>query len=71
MRWLGAEAIFVGSGVFKSGDPAATAEKIVKAVTHWEDAEELANIMDDFASPMRGLEMSQIEPTDRLQERGW
>ncbi|MCH2375492.1 MAG: pyridoxal 5'-phosphate synthase lyase subunit PdxS, partial [Planctomycetes bacterium] len=46
MRWLGAEAIFVGSGVFKSGDPAATAEKIVKAVTHWEDAEELANIMD-------------------------
>ena len=71
MMALGAEAVFVGSGVFKSSEPESTAEKIVKAVTHWEDAEELARIMEDFASPMKGLEMSQIAPEERLQERGW
>ena len=71
MRRLGAEAVFVGSGIFKSADPAATAAAIVKAVTHWEDAGELANIMADLGEPMRGIEMSEIPDADRLQERGW
>lgn len=71
MMALGAEAVFVGSGVFKSANPAATAEKIVKAVTHWEDADELARIMEGFGEPMKGIEMSEIAAGDRLQERGW
>ena len=71
MMALGAEAVFVGSGVFKSKDPEGTAEKIVRAVTHWEDAEELARIMEDFTSPMKGLEMTEIPAGERLQERGW
>ena len=71
MMALGAEAVFVGSGVFKSSDPEGTAERIVKAVTHWEDAGELARIMEDFASPMKGLEMNQIAPGERMQDRGW
>jgi pyridoxal 5'-phosphate synthase pdxS subunit len=71
MMALGAEAVFVGSGIFKSGDPATTAEMIVKAVTHWEDPKELARIMEQFGSPMRGVELSAIPPEGRLQERGW
>jgi len=71
MMALGAEAVFVGSGIFKSGDPAATAGMIVKAVTHWDDPKELASIMESFDSPMRGLELSAIPPDGRLQERGW
>jgi pyridoxal 5'-phosphate synthase pdxS subunit len=71
MMALGAEAVFVGSGVFKSGDPAATAEMIVKAVTHWDEPAELARIMENFGEPMRGLELSQIPPQERLQDRGW
>ena len=71
MMALGAEAVFVGSGVFKSSDPESTAEKIVRAVTHWEDAGELARIMEDFDSPMKGIEMAAIPAAERLQERGW
>jgi pyridoxal 5'-phosphate synthase pdxS subunit len=71
MMALGAEAVFVGSGIFKSGDPAATAEMIVKAVIHWEDPKELARTMELFGSPMRGVELSAIPPDGRLQERGW
>ncbi len=71
MMALGAEAVFVGSGIFKSGDPAATARMIVKAVTHWKDPQELARIMEDFGCPMRGLELSAIPPEERLQQRGW
>ncbi|HLU49773.1 MAG TPA: pyridoxal 5'-phosphate synthase lyase subunit PdxS [Planctomycetota bacterium] len=68
---LGAEAVFVGSGVFKSGDPRATAEAIVKAVTHWRSPEELARIVEGFHSPMRGLSAGSIPETERLQGRGW
>jgi pyridoxal 5'-phosphate synthase pdxS subunit len=71
MMALGAEAVFVGSGIFKSGDPAATAEVIVKAVTHWNDPKELAKISENFNSPMRGLEIASIPEGSRLQERGW
>lgn len=71
MMALGAEAVFVGSGVFKSGDPARTAEAIVKAVTHWQDAAELARIAEKVDAPMRGIEISAIPEANRLQERGW
>jgi pyridoxal 5'-phosphate synthase pdxS subunit len=71
MMALGAEAVFVGSGVFKSGDPASTAEVIVKAVTHWNDPRELAKICESFGTPMRGLEIAAIPPEGRLQDRGW
>ena len=71
MMALGAEAVFVGSGIFKSGDPASTAEVIVKAVTHWKDPAELAKIMESFGSPMKGLELSSIPPESRLANRGW
>jgi pyridoxal 5'-phosphate synthase pdxS subunit len=71
MMALGAEAVFVGSGIFKSGSPAATAETIVQAVTHWNDPKELARIAEHFGTPMRGLEIAGIPQGERLQERGW
>jgi pyridoxal 5'-phosphate synthase pdxS subunit len=71
MMRLGAEAVFVGSGIFKSGDPAGTAEMIVKAVTHHDDPREIARIMEHFGSPMPGLELNEIPADARLQERGW
>ena len=71
MMQLGAESVFVGSGIFKSGDPASTARAVVRAVTHWKDPAELARVMEDLASPMPGLELSEIAPEHRLQERGW
>jgi pyridoxal 5'-phosphate synthase pdxS subunit len=71
MMALGAEAVFVGSGIFKSSDPESTAEVIVQAVTHWNDPKELARITESFQSPMTGLEMASIPAENRLQERGW
>ncbi len=71
MMVLGAEAVFVGSGVFKSSDPSATARGIVQAVTFWDNPQELARIMESFAGPMKGLEIGQIPEEDLLQKRGW
>lgn len=68
---LGAESVFVGSGVFLSEDPARTARAIVEAVTHWEDADRLAAISAGLGAPMRGLELSTLGPGERLAERGW
>ncbi len=68
---LGAEAVFVGSGVFKSGEPALTARGIVQAVTHWDNPKELARIMEEFAAPMKGLEIGGIPEANLLQKRGW
>ena len=71
MMALGAESVFVGSGVFKSENPERTARAIVKAVTHWKDPEELVRISSDFTGPMRGLDMAQIPENELLQKRGW
>ena len=71
MMALGAEAVFVGSGVFKSGNPERTARGIVRAVTHWQNPEELASLMEEFAEPMKGLEIDKIKKEDLLQTRGW
>jgi pyridoxal 5'-phosphate synthase pdxS subunit len=71
MMQLGAEAIFVGSGVFKSSDPAARARAIVQATTHFRDPDILAKVSEELAEAMPGLEMSKLAEGERLQTRGW
>jgi pyridoxal 5'-phosphate synthase pdxS subunit len=71
MMALGAESVFVGSGVFKSEDPPRTARAIVKAVLHWQDAAELVKIAEDFAGPMRGLDLREIPEASLMSKRGW
>ncbi len=68
---LGAEGVFVGSGIFKSEDPAKMANAIVQATTHFEDAKILADVSKGLGAPMRGVEMGSIPETDRLAVRGW
>ncbi len=71
MMQLGAESVFVGSGIFKSEDPPARARAIVKAVTHYKDPETLLEVSFGLKKPMKGLEISTIPENERLQERGW
>ncbi|MCB0344048.1 MAG: pyridoxal 5'-phosphate synthase lyase subunit PdxS [Bdellovibrionales bacterium] len=71
MMQLGAESVFVGSGIFKSEDPAARARAIVRSVTHYRDPAVVLEVSRGLAEAMPGLEMSQIAPEQRLQERGW
>ncbi|OQY44760.1 MAG: pyridoxal 5'-phosphate synthase lyase subunit PdxS [Anaerolineaceae bacterium 4572_78] len=71
MMQLGAESVFVGSGIFKSSEPAKQAHAIVQAVTHYKDPEVLLNVSTGLGEPMVGLEMSELGEEDRLQERGW
>ncbi len=68
---LGAEAVFVGSGVFKSEDPAARARAIVHATTHWQDAGEVLAASRGLGPAMTGLTMEAIPPEERLAARGW
>jgi pyridoxal 5'-phosphate synthase pdxS subunit len=71
MMQLGAEAVFVGSGIFKSEDPPARARAMVLATTHHADPKRLAEIGADLGEPMRGLEAAKIPVEARLQGRGW
>jgi pyridoxal 5'-phosphate synthase pdxS subunit len=66
---LGAEAVFVGSGIFKSSEPAPRAKAIVEATTHHRDAEILAKVSRGLGAPMTGIEMDDLEL--KLAERGW
>lgn len=68
---LGAESVFVGSGIFKSADPAPRAKAVVQAVTHWRDPKLLAEISRGLAEAMPGLEISKIPEGEKLQLRGW
>jgi pyridoxal 5'-phosphate synthase pdxS subunit len=68
---LGAESVFVGSGIFKSEDPAARARAIVKATTHYQDAGAVAEASRGLGGAMRGLELGAIPEAERLQARGW
>jgi pyridoxal 5'-phosphate synthase pdxS subunit len=68
---LGAEAVFVGSGIFKSEDPAARARAIVRATTHWEDAGEVLAASRGLGAPMPGIAAATIPAGERLAERGW
>ena len=71
MMQLGADGVFVGSGIFKSGDPAARAKAIVKAVTHYKDPIVLAEVSRDLGEEMPGLEISSIPAAARMAARGW
>jgi pyridoxal 5'-phosphate synthase pdxS subunit len=71
MMQLGAEAVFVGSGVFKSADPAARARAIVQATTHFRDPAVLAKVSEELGDAMPGLETARLAEADRLQTRGW
>ena len=68
---LGAEAVFVGSGIFKSEDPDRRARAIVKAATHYNDPEQLLAACGDLGEPMRGLDIAQLDESELLQTRGW
>jgi pyridoxal 5'-phosphate synthase pdxS subunit len=68
---LGADGVFVGSGIFKSSDPASRAKAIVEATTHFRDAEVLARVSSGLGEPMRGLATAGIPPEELLETRGW
>ncbi len=68
---LGAEAVFVGSGIFKSEDPPARARAIVRATTHWQDPEEVLAASRGLAGAMPGIEMKTLAEHERLANRGW
>ena len=71
MMALGAEGVFVGSGIFKSEDPALRARAIVEATTHWEDAARVAEASRGLGTPMVSLESSKLEDGQLLAQRGW
>jgi pyridoxal 5'-phosphate synthase pdxS subunit len=71
MMQLGAEGVFVGSGIFKSGDPAQRAAAIVKATTFFDDPDVLARVSRGLGEPMVGINVEEIATPHRLAERGW
>ena len=71
MMELGADGVFVGSGIFKSDDPAKFAKAIVEATTHYQDYELIAKVSKGIGSAMKGIEIGTIAPEQRMQERGW
>jgi len=71
MMQLGVDGVFVGSGIFKSGDPARRAEAIVKATTHFEDPKILAEISRNLGEPMVGRQVTDIPESDLIASRGW
>ncbi|MCH2172149.1 pyridoxal 5'-phosphate synthase lyase subunit PdxS [Myxococcota bacterium] len=68
---LGAEAVFVGSGIFKSADPAVRARAIVRATTHWDEAQEVLGASRGLGEAMEGIEMETLSEHERLANRGW
>jgi pyridoxal 5'-phosphate synthase pdxS subunit len=68
---LGAEAVFVGSGIFKSSDPAKRARAIVKATTHYKDPKIVLEASEELGEAMKGLDVRQLDEKDLLQTRGW
>jgi len=71
MMQLGVEGVFVGSGIFKSGDPAKRANAIVKATTHYNDPKMLAEISRNLGEPMVGRQISSIPENELIADRGW
>jgi len=68
---LGAEAVFVGSGIFKSSDPEARARAIVKAATYFRDPEKLLEASEELGRGMEGLDIAKLAESELLQTRGW
>jgi len=71
MMHLGADGVFVGSGIFKSGDPSARGKAIVKAVTHYDDPSAIAEASKGLGEPMVGISARSIKPEELLATRGW
>jgi len=71
VRKLGAEAVFVGSGIFKSSDPEARAKAVVKATTHFEDPKAVLEASEELGEAMPGLDVRQMQEKDLLSTRGW
>ena len=71
MMQLGCDGVFVGSGIFKSGDAAKRAKAIVQAVTHYNDAKVLAAVSEDLGEAMVGLNCGTMDPSEKMQGRGW
>jgi len=71
VRRLGAEAVFVGSGIFKSSDPETRAKAVVKATTHFEDPKIVLEAHEELGEAMKGLDVRQMEEKDMLSTRGW
>ena len=71
MMELGADGVFVGSGIFKSGNPEKFARAIVEATTHYQDYRLIAELSKDLGIAMKGIEISTIAAGERMQERGW
>ncbi|MDF2903761.1 MAG: pyridoxal biosynthesis lyase PdxS [Bacillus sp. (in: firmicutes)] len=71
MMQLGSDGVFVGSGIFKSENPAKFARAIVEATTHYQDYELIANLSKGLGAAMKGIEISTIAPGARMQDRGW
>jgi pyridoxal 5'-phosphate synthase pdxS subunit len=68
---LGAESVFVGSGIFKSSDPAVRARAIVKATTHFDDPRTVLEASEELGDAMRGLDIARMDESELLQTRGW
>jgi pyridoxal 5'-phosphate synthase pdxS subunit len=71
MMQLGAESVFVGSGIFKSADPSVRAKAIVEATTHYEDADVVARVSEGLGEAMEGLDVRSMDESELLQTRGW
>ena len=71
MMQLGVDGVFVGSGIFKSGNPAERARAIVMAVTHFNDPQVLAEVSEDLGEPMVGINIDTLAHEERMAERGW
>lgn len=71
MMQLGCDGVFVGSGIFKSGDPVKRAEAIVKAVTHFDNPRVLAEISEDLGEAMVGISVGEVEEKNKMANRGW
>lgn len=71
VRQLGAEAVFVGSGIFKSSDPDTRARAIVKATTHYNEAKVVLEASEELGEAMKGLDVRQLDEKELLQTRGW
>jgi pyridoxal 5'-phosphate synthase pdxS subunit len=71
MMQLGCDGVFVGSGIFKSGDASKRAKAIVQAVTHYNDPKILAAVSEDLGEAMVGLNVSSMDAKDKMQGRGW
>ncbi|WP_342677869.1 pyridoxal 5'-phosphate synthase lyase subunit PdxS [Methanofollis sp. UBA420] len=71
MMQMGADGVFVGSGIFKSSNPEKMAKAVVEAVHHYTDAKLIAEVSRGIGDPMKGLDVHELKDEERLQERGW